>query len=208
MMVRVEPLATSLREGMHVVDKAGLQRGVHTKVCAYDHNVRPVLGQLVDQKPRVMQVYGKVTDGIRQQLEDGNTKRYDGATVADRAYWANSYQLTEHTPDEVARHMSGTENAEVTVPPTPQVDRAAAFVIDTYLGNEALRGDIFAPGAVYLDSSAQVAHYAAEQSIELERMRPDMAAVAVSTAVLVAEAHDMPILVAHGAPGQREFIEF
>jgi hypothetical protein len=194
-------VAVSMRDAINKVPLLGLRRGAHRNVCAYDHNLLPVVGLVADQDPRVMELYHFLGERVMSQLPADQRVAVDEA-VAQRAERA-LHVLDGHRPDEMIDYIADMPDSHVVTPQDPH-EQAAAFVINTDPSAQVLDGHVAPDGLFYLDAHVKAVTHSAMPADYM----PDALALSAATAVLVARAHDLPIMVAEGVAGQRSFTDF
>jgi hypothetical protein len=194
--------AATVADGIVVAPQFGFRRGGHKNVCAYDHNLPAVVGLVANEDPQVMSLYTQISEKTNRQLpREKRFRPYAGVT--DRAEQI-AEGLVDHLPDVLVEGMEALPGSNVVTPETPRED-PAAYVINTDPSPYVLDTGKAPDGLFYLDSHIK----AYSQN---EQMPPEFAAdglaISAATAVLVARAHGLPIVVASGMPGQREFNTF
>jgi hypothetical protein len=191
--------AATLTDGIDRAPGFGFRRGGHKNVCAYDHNLPAVVGLVANEDPAVMRVYAQISEAANKQLPRDNRFRFYSGVV-DRAQQV-AESLADHQPDVLVEVIETLPGSSVVTPDAPRED-PVAYVINTDPSRYVLDADKAPDGLFYLDSHIK----AYSQSEQMpDEFAADGLAISAATAVLMARANSLPIIVASGMPGEREF---
>jgi hypothetical protein len=192
--------AHDVADGIAKTPQHGLRPGGHRNICAYDHNLPGVVGLVANEHPFVMDLYGQLAESANRQLPRAERFGVD-LHVSDRAQRL-AEKLRTHQPDVLIDAIELMPGSLVVTPDTPS-EQAAAFVINTDPSNRVLDANIARDGQFYLDSSLKA--YARNDRVPND-YAADALSISAATATLVASTHNLPIVVAAGLPGERDFM--